>query len=61
MPVVQIHMGRGRTTEQKRVVAQQITDIIAEQFHVSPDMVTILFSELEKDQIAKAGVLFSDT
>ncbi len=54
-------MGRGRTTEQKRVVAQQITDIIAEQFHVSPDMVTILFSELEKDQIAKAGVLFSDT
>jgi len=60
MPIVTIQMAKGRTTAQKKKVADEITARIAETFGVDPDWVTILFQELDRESIAKAGVLLSE-
>ncbi|MGC9435559.1 MAG: tautomerase family protein [Methanomicrobiales archaeon] len=61
MPIVTIQMARGRSTAQKKKVADEITASLVETFGVDPDWVTILFQELDRESIAKAGVLLSET
>jgi 4-oxalocrotonate tautomerase len=57
MPVVFIKMGAGRTVEQKRRVADEITRTITTNFGVDPSWVTVLFDELDRESIAKSGRL----
>lgn len=61
MPVVTIRMSKGRTLEQKRQLADQITSDIVSILDVDPDWVTILIEELDRENIAKAGTLLSDS
>lgn len=61
MPVVTIQMAEGRTLDQKRKVVQEITRSIAETFQVDPGIVTVLIQELKKENIAKSGVLLSES
>jgi len=61
MPVVTIQMAKGRSLEQKRRVVQEITRSIAETFQIDPGMVTVLIQELKRENIAKAGVLLSES
>jgi 4-oxalocrotonate tautomerase len=60
MPVVIIKMGAGRTVEQKRKVADEVTRTISTTFGVDPSWVTILFDELGQESIAKSGRLLCD-
>jgi 4-oxalocrotonate tautomerase len=60
MPVVIIEMGKGRTVEQKRRVADEITRTITTTFGVDPAWVTVLFDELDQESIAKSGRLLCD-
>ena len=60
MPVVIIKMGKGRTVEQKRRVAEEITRTITTTFGVDPSWVTVFFDELDQECIAKSGRLLSD-
>ncbi|MBS1194414.1 MAG: 4-oxalocrotonate tautomerase family protein [Methanomicrobiales archaeon] len=60
MPVVIIKMGAGRTVEQKRRVADEITRTITTTFGVDPSWVTIFFDELDRESIAKSGRLLCD-
>ncbi|PKL59981.1 MAG: 4-oxalocrotonate tautomerase [Methanomicrobiales archaeon HGW-Methanomicrobiales-4] len=60
MPVVQITMAEGRTPEQKRAVAEKVTDVLVRELNTPADSITIFIYELGKDHIAKAGVLLSD-
>lgn len=61
MPIVTIQMARGRSTAQKKKVADEITASLVETFGVDPDWVTILFQELDRESIARAGVLLPET
>jgi 4-oxalocrotonate tautomerase len=53
-------MGKGRTVEQKRRVAEEITRTITTTFGVDPSWVTVLFDELDRESIARSGRLLSD-
>ena len=60
MPLVEITMLSGRTTEQKRKLAQRITDVIVEEAGASRDAVIVAFHEVSKESYASGGVLISD-
>ncbi|WP_440949504.1 tautomerase family protein [Methanosphaerula subterraneus] len=61
MPVVTIQMAEGRSLDQKRRVVQEITRSIAETFQIDPGIVTVLIQELKRENIAKSGVLLSES
>lgn len=60
MPRVKVELIEGRTVEQKRRVAERVTQVIVEEFDVSPDAVTLRFEEVPAHDMAKAGKLRSD-
>ena len=60
MPVITIQMAEGRTIEQKRAVATEITKTIEGAFAVDPSAIIILFQELPRENIAKGGEILSD-
>lgn len=60
MPVITIRMAEGRTLEQKRVLADEITAAVTRTFGVDPEIVTIFFEELKTENIARAGKLLSE-
>jgi 4-oxalocrotonate tautomerase len=60
MPIVQIHMLEGRSTEQKRALAQKVTDAVCESVNCPPEAVKVIISNMAFDDYAEAGVLKSD-
>jgi 4-oxalocrotonate tautomerase len=60
MPLVQITMLTGRTTEQKRRLAQRITDVLVEEVGARRDAVVVAFHEVSKESYASGGVLIAD-
>jgi 4-oxalocrotonate tautomerase len=60
MPTVIIEADEGRTIEQKRGLAKDITEAVCKNYHVNPETVTILFHEQKKENRAKGGVLVLD-
>lgn len=60
MPIITIQMSEGKTIEQKRTVAAEITQTVSGAFGVEPSAITILFQELPRENIAKSGKLLSD-
>ncbi|GAA5262228.1 tautomerase family protein [Methanocalculus sp. MC3] len=60
MPVITIQMSEGKTADQKRRVAGEITQTVAETFGVDPAAVIVIFNELPRENIAKSGKLLSD-
>lgn len=61
MPVVTIRMAEGRTLEQKRILAAEITAAITRTLGVDPERVTLFFEELGTENIARAGKLLSES
>lgn len=60
MPIIQITMAEGRTPEQKKAVAEKVTDVLVQELRVPADSITVFIYELGRDHIAKAGVLLSE-
>ena len=60
MPLVQITMLAGRTTDQKRKLAKRITDVMVEEAGAHRDAVIVTFNEVPKESYASAGVLIAD-
>lgn len=60
MPFVQIDMIEGRTLEQKRLLAQKVTDAISESVNCPKESVSIIIREMPKEHTAKAGILKCD-
>lgn len=60
MPHVQITMLEGRSTEQKRKVAERITQVLHEEIGTAKDGISISFVEVPKDSYARGGVLMLD-
>jgi len=60
MPIVVVEQSEGRSADQKRRVAELITDAFVDAYQLRPDQVTILFHELPLESMAKEGQLYSD-
>jgi 4-oxalocrotonate tautomerase len=60
MPLVQITMLSGRTTDQKRKLAQRITDAMVEEAGARREGVIVAFHEVSKESYASGGVLMAD-
>ena len=60
MPLVQVTMLTGRTTEQKRKLAKRITDVMVEEAGAHRDAVVVTFNELSRENYASAGLLIAD-
>jgi 4-oxalocrotonate tautomerase len=60
MPMVQITMLSGRTADQKRKLAQRITDAIVEEAGARRDAVIVAFHEVSRESYASGGVLMAD-
>ncbi|GAB6096701.1 hypothetical protein JCM14469_29540 [Desulfatiferula olefinivorans] len=60
MPIITIAIAKGRTLDQKRTLAREITRVTAETLAVSPEKIWVRIDEFDKDQFAVAGTLMSD-
>ena len=59
MPFINVQMLAGKTEEQKASLAQAITDAFVEIAQSKPEAVFVIFSEIQKTDLAKAGKLVS--
>ena len=60
MPELTIELVEGRTLEQKRELVRRLTEVVVEVCKVEPAAVIINIHELQRQNKAKAGILFSD-
>ena len=60
MPLVQITMLSGRSADQKRKLAQRITDAMVEEAGARREAVVVTFNEVSKESYASGGVLMAD-
>jgi 4-oxalocrotonate tautomerase len=60
MPVIQVTMLKGRTVEQKRKLAERLTQAMVEEANATKEAVTITFVEVSREDYAHAGILLAD-
>jgi 4-oxalocrotonate tautomerase len=60
MPVVQVTMLTGRTADQKRKLAQRLTDVMVEEAGAHREAVIVTFHEVPKESYASGGLLIAD-
>jgi len=60
MPMVQIALLEGRTTDQKRKIAKRITDVLVEEAGTRREAIVIAFHEVSKESYASGGELIID-
>ena len=58
MPTYHIEMLEGRTVEQKRLLAEEITRVSVEILGGSPDSVDILITDVKRENWAAGGKLW---
>jgi 4-oxalocrotonate tautomerase len=56
MPIIEMHLLTGRTTDQKRRVAAAVTQAVARELDVNPQSVRILITEHGPEDFSVAGV-----
>jgi 4-oxalocrotonate tautomerase len=60
MPTLRVEMFAGRTVEQKRALARELTDATVRALGVPASAVEVLFYDIAKHDWAVAGSLCSD-
>lgn len=60
MPIVHVEMLKGRTLEQKREMAKEMTEAISRNANCPKEAVKIIISEMEFENYSEAGVLRID-
>jgi 4-oxalocrotonate tautomerase len=60
MPLVQITMLEGRTADQKRKIAQRITETMVEDAGARREAIIVAFHEVSRESYASGGVLMVD-
>jgi 4-oxalocrotonate tautomerase len=60
MPLITVKAIEGRTVEQKRGLARDITEAVVKNFNAKPESVMIDIVEYSKENLAEAGQLFID-
>jgi 4-oxalocrotonate tautomerase len=60
VPVVTIQLWEGQSTQNKRDMARQVTDVLSPFMNNKPDAITIVFQEIPLDSWARGGELTID-
>lgn len=60
MPTIRVEMFEGRSVEQKRALAKELTEACVRAIGASPGGVDILFFDIPKHDWATGGALWSD-
>ena len=60
MPMIQVTMLEGRSVEQKRKLAQRLTDAMVEEAGAKREAVTVVIVEVSRESYATGGVLMAD-
>ena len=60
MPMIHVTMLAGRTPDQKRKLAERITDALVEEAGAKREAVTVAFVEVSRESYATGGVLMVD-
>lgn len=60
MPTLRVELFEGRTVEQKRALAKELTDACVRVLGGSPDGVDILFYDIKRHDWSTGGQLWSD-
>ncbi len=60
MPLIQVTMLQGRTVEQKRKIAERLTDAMVEEAGARREAIVVAFLEVAKESYASGGVLMAD-
>ncbi len=60
MPIVTVQLFPGRTTEQKREMAQVITDAVVRIAKTTPEATHVIFQDVSQSDWAEAGTLISE-
>jgi 4-oxalocrotonate tautomerase len=60
MPLVQVTMLQGRSVDQKRRIAQRITDALVEEAGARREAIVVTFLEVSKESYASGGELMAD-
>jgi len=60
MPIIQITMLQGRSTDQKRKIAKRITDVMVEEAAAKRDATVVTFVEVSRESYASGGELMID-
>ena len=60
MPLIQVTMLEGRTADQKRRLAQRLTDAMVEEAGARREAIVVAFHEVSKESYASGGVLIAD-
>lgn len=60
MPVVHVEMWEGRTKEEKAEVAKAFADDLVRILKCRQESITIIFSDVKKENWAKGGTLACD-
>ena len=60
MPHVQITLLEGRTEEQKRRVAERVTQVLAEEADAKREAVGVAFLEVPAENYARERILIAD-
>lgn len=60
MPMIRVEMFAGRTAEQKRALVKELTEAFVRAAGGTPESVQIVLTDVEKENWAGAGVLYSD-
>lgn len=56
MPIIEMHLMEGRTVEQKRAVAQAVTEAVTRSLGVKHDSVRILITEHGDEEFFVGGM-----
>ncbi|HAQ41391.1 MAG TPA: 4-oxalocrotonate tautomerase [Clostridiales bacterium] len=60
MPIIQVEMLKGRTLEQKRALAEKVTQAVVETAKCPKEAVKIIIREMEFENYSQGGVLKCD-
>jgi len=60
MPMIRIEMYKGRTRDQKRALAREVTEAFNRTCGGTPESVHVVIAEVDKEDWAVAGVLAVD-
>jgi 4-oxalocrotonate tautomerase len=60
MPLIQVHLLKGRTDQQKRRLIRELTDVMVDVLGSDPVRVTVVVNEVDAENWGRGGVPLSD-
>jgi 4-oxalocrotonate tautomerase len=60
MPLIRVELFEGRTVDQKRALAQALTEASVKTLGIEPSAVDVIFTDIKRSDWATAGKLWSE-